>query len=146
MPTAGRLVAALSLAGVALIMSLLIMPLMPESTDFGYFIPVNIGLGLLLGWTVMGRRAGRGSTPAINMGFIGVFSLMFWGLAVQSINEMVRLSMRNRYSDVGEAILDTLKIGAKFFATIATVEIGVAFVICAVLAGLLTELAAKTWR
>ena len=68
MPDAARLVAAVSLAIIAWIVSGLIPPLMPEGTDFGYFAFVNVGLGILCGWLVMGRRAGRGITAAINNG------------------------------------------------------------------------------
>ena len=60
MPTAARLMAALCLAVVGLVVSEMVKPLMPESTDFGYFVQVNIVLGLGVGWFVMGRRAGRG--------------------------------------------------------------------------------------
>ena len=146
MPTAARLIAAISLAITGFVLSLLVMPLMPESTDFGYFIPVNIGLGLLVGWFVMGRRAGRGVTPAINNGFTGVFVLMFWGVAVQAINEMVRLSMRNRYDGPGEAMVAVFEIGAEYALIIATVQIGLAFVACSLITGLVTEIAARNWR
>ena len=79
MPSAARLVAAVGLAVLAFIASGMIMPLMPESTDFGYFTIVNMVLGVLCGWFVMGKRAGRGTTAAINNGFTGMVSLVFWG-------------------------------------------------------------------
>ncbi len=146
MPTAARLMAAACLAVVAFIVSGMVMPLMPESTDFGYFTIVNICLGLLCGWFVMGRRAGRGTTAAINNGLTGVFVLVLWGIGVQSINEMVRLAMRNRYDGAFEAIVATFQIGAKFGLIIATVPIGIMLVIGAVVSGLLTETASNRWR
>src|SRR6056297_2390291 len=97
MPTAARLMAAFCLAVVGYVISEMVKPLMPESTDFGYFVPLNITLGIFVGWIVMGRRAGRGTTSAINNGLTGVFVLMLWGVGVQAANEMVRLAMRNRY-------------------------------------------------
>ena len=146
MPTAARLMAAVCLAVVAYIISRMVMPLMPESTDFGYFIPLNIVLGLCVGWIVMGKRAGLGTTPGINNGLTGVFVLMLWGIGLQAINEMIRLAMRNRYDDPLEAIVAVFQIGAEFAVIIATVPIGIALVISAVIAGLLTEFAAKRWR
>lgn len=146
MPTAARLMAAACLAVVGYVISLMVMPLMPESTDFGYFIPVNIILGLAVGWIVMGPRAGRGTTPGINNGLTGVFVLFLWGIGVQAINEMIRLAMRNRYDGPFEAIVDTFQIGAAFAVVIATVPIGIAFVVSAVISGLLTEFAAGRWR
>ncbi|KIN64976.1 Tellurite resistance protein [Sulfitobacter noctilucicola] len=146
MPTAARLMAAICLAVVGYVVSIMVMPLMPESTDFGYFVPVNVVLGLCVGWIVMGRRAGRGITQAINNGLTGVFVLMLWGVAIQAINEMVRLAMRNRYDGPFEAIVATFNIGAEFAVLIATVPIGIVLLISALVSGLLTEYAGKKWR
>ncbi|NNE53258.1 MAG: TrgA family protein [Sulfitobacter sp.] len=146
MPTAARLMAALCLAVVGFVVSEMVKPLMPESTDFGYFVQVNIILGLAVGWFVMGRRAGRGTTAAINNGLTGVFVLFLWGIGVQAANEMVRLAMRNRYDGPLEAITDAFKIGAEFGLTIATVPIGIVFVVSAVISGLLTDYANRRWR
>jgi len=146
MPTAARLVASLCLAVVGFVMSQIVMPLMPESTDFGFFVPVNIGLGILAGWLVMGKRAGRGTVQAINNGLTGVFVLVLWAIAVQAINEMVRLAMRNRYDDVFESITAIFEIGAEYAYLIATVPFGIAFLVGAVVSGLLTEFAGKRWR
>ena len=146
MPTAARLVAAICIAIVAFVVSRMVMPLMPESTDFGYFIPVNIVLGLLVGWFAMGKRAGRGTTAAINNGLTGVFLLMLWGIGVQATNEMVRLAMRNRYDGALEALTAIFEIGAEYALIVATVPIGIALLIGAVVSGLLTEFAGNRWR
>ena len=146
MPTAARLVSAVCLMIVAYILSLMVMPLMPESTNFGYFIPVNLCLGLAIGWTVMGSRVGRGTTAAINNGFTGIVVLLLWGLTVQSINEMVRLAMKNRYDGPFEAIVAVFYIGIDWALVIATVPIGIVCVVSAVIIGLLAEAAGKRWR
>ncbi|MEM5544671.1 TrgA family protein [Sulfitobacter sp. AS92] len=145
MPTGARLMAAISLAVLAFILSGMVVPLMPESTDFGYFLPLNIVLGLLVGWSVMGRRAGRGTTAAINNGLAGVFVLMLWAIFLQAANEMVRLALRNRYDDPFEAIVAVFQIGAEFGVMIATVPMAVALVVGAVISGLLTEFAYNRW-
>jgi len=146
MPTAARLMAAICMAVVAFVISGMVKPLLPESTDFGYFVPVNIVLGLGVGWFVMGRRAGRGTTAAINNGLTGVFVLMLWGVGVQATNEMIRLAMRNRYDGAFEALVAVFQIGAEYAVIIATVSIGIVLVVSAVIAGLLTELAERKWR
>jgi hypothetical protein len=145
MPTAARLMGAICLAIVGFVISGMVMPLMPESTDFGYFIPVNIVLGLLAGWFVMGPRAGRGITAAINNGLTGVFVLMLWGVSVQAINEMVRLAMRNRYDNAFEALTAAFQIGAEYAWLICTAPIGIALLICALLSGLITEFVGNRW-
>ena len=146
MPTAARLMGAVCLAVVGAIISYMVMPLMPESTDFGYFVHVNVVLGILVGWIVMGSRAGRGFTWAINNGLTGVFVLFLWGILLQAINEMMRLAMRNRYDGPFEAIAAVFQIGAEFAVIIATVPIGIAFVVAAVISGLMTEYASNQWR
>ncbi len=146
MPDASKLMAAVCLAILAFIVSGQIMPLMPESTDFGYFTWVNMAIGALVGWFVMGRRAGRGITSAVNNGLTGVASMVFWGIFVQAANEMVRLAMRNRYDNAFEALIAIFEIGAEYglilidFTVIATLIVG------AVLSGLATEYAWRTWR
>jgi len=65
MPTAARLMAALCLAVVGYVVSDMVVPLMPENTDFGRFHYVNAVLGALVGWLIMGPRGGRGPTAAI---------------------------------------------------------------------------------
>ena len=145
MPTGARLMAAISLAVLAFILSGMVVPLMPESTDFGYFLPLNIVLGLLVGWFVMGRRAGRGITAAINNGLAGVVVLMLWAIFLQAANEMVRLALRNRYDDPFEAIVAVFQIGAEFGVMIATVPMAMALVVGAVISGLLTEFAYNRW-
>lgn len=146
MPTAARLVAAICLAIVALVVSGMIMPLMPESTDFGYFVPLNIILGLLAGWIIMGPRVGRGTTAAINNGLTGVFVMMLWGIGIQACNEMVRLAMKKRYDSAMEAVVAIFQISAEFGLIVATVPIGLFLLVSAVLSGLVTEAAGKRWR
>lgn len=145
MPTGARLMAAISLAVLAFFLSGMVVPLMPESTDFGYFLPLNVLLGLVVGWRVMGKRAGRGMVAAINNGLAGVFVLMLWAIFLQAANEMVRLALRNRYDDPFEAIVAVFQIGAEFGVMIATLPIGVALVVGAVITGLLTEFAYNRW-
>ncbi|MCR8826621.1 TrgA family protein [Pseudosulfitobacter koreensis] len=146
MPDAARLVAALSMALLAFIVSAQIVPLMPESTDFGYFYPVNIVLAALVGWLVMGRRAGRGVTSAVNNGLTGMLVFVLWGLFIQGCNEMIRLAMRNRYDDPFEAIVAIFEIGAEY-GLIMLVPLVIGTLIAGgVLAGLATEVAWRKWR
>ena len=146
MPTGARLMAAISLAVLAFVLSGMVVPLMPESTDFGYFLPLNVVLGLIVGWRVMGRRAGRGIVAAINNGFAGVFVLMLWAIFLQAANEMVRLALRNRYDGPFEAIGAIIRIGLKDGAVLLAPHIIATLLIGGVLAGLATEFAWRRWR
>ncbi|MFD2741115.1 TrgA family protein [Sulfitobacter aestuarii] len=146
MPTAARLTAAVCLALVAFVVSGMIKPLWPESTDFGYFTQVNMLIGLCAGWIVMGARVGRGITAAIHNGLAGVFVLLIWGLGVQAIHEMMRLAMRNRYDNVFEAVTAVAQIAAKFGAQILTLPVALALIMGGVISGLMAEYADKRWR
>jgi len=146
MPDGASLTAALCLAVIAFVVSGQIMPLMPEGTDFGYFTYVNMAIGVLSGWIVMGKRAGKGITAAINNGLTGVVSMVFWGLFVQGCNEMVRLAMRNRYDGPFEAIFAVFEIGYEYAVTIAVPNVIVTLLIGSVIAGLATEYAWRSWR
>jgi len=146
MPDAARLVAALSLMVIAFVITGQIIPLFPEGTNFGYFLYVNLAIGALSGWIIMGKRAGKGTTAAINNGITGVVVMMFWGLFVQGANEMFRLANRNRYDGPFEAIIAIFEIGADYGLMILQVNILVTLLIGSVLAGLATEYAWRTWR
>ena len=146
MPTAARLVAALCLALLAFIVSGQVKDQFPEGTYFGWFTQVNIALGLVVGWTVMGRRAGRGLTPAINNGITGVAVLLFWGLFVQAANKMIELAMRNRYGGPFEALTDVLRIMGDYGLKLLTPGIVATLLIGALVSGLVVEKASKMWR
>jgi len=146
MPNAARLVAALCLALLAFIVSGQIMPLMPEGLDFGYFTYVNIAVGVLTGWIVMGKRAGSGTTAAINNGITGVVAMVFWALFIQGTYEMVRLAMRNRFDGPFEALVAIVEIGADYGLTIMVPQVIISLLVGAVASGFATEYAARTWR
>lgn len=146
MPTGARLTAALCLALLAFLLSGEIMPLMPEGTNFGYFTPLNMCLGLLVGWFVMGKRAGRGFVPALNNGVSGVAVLLFWGLFIQGAYEMFRLAMRNRYGGPFEALSAIFTIGLDYAIVIFVPEVIVTVLIGAIVSGLATENASRRWR
>lgn len=146
MPDAAKLMAAVGMAVLAFVVSFMIMPLFEEDTNFGWFVHVNVVLGVLVGWTVLGSRAGRGITSAINVGLTAPVVLVFWGLFVQSCNEMIRIAMKNRYDGAFEAIVAIFEIMAKWALLMTTIPIWATLVAGGVVVGLLTEFAWRTWR
>ncbi|WP_170469704.1 TrgA family protein [Ruegeria conchae] len=146
MPTASRLVAAACLVVLAFIVSSMVIANGEEGKDYGYFTVVNIALGWICGWKIMGKRAGRGWTAGINNGLTGVASLVFWGLFVQGTYEMFRLAMRHRYDGPFEALIAIFKIGVEFGEQLLAPEILITLGVGAVATGLLTEIASRRWR
>ena len=146
MPDAAKLVAALGLGVLAFIVSGMIMPLFEEDTNFGWFTYVNVAVGLISGWMVIGTRAGRGMTSAINVGLTGPIVMVFWCLFIQSCNEMVRVAMKNRYDGAFEALVDVFQIGAEWALLMSTTPIWATLLVGGVITGVLTEMAWRNWR
>lgn len=146
MPTAAKLVAALCLAALGYVVSDLIRPLMPASTDFGMFNFVNALLGLVVGWTVVGNRAGRGMSAAIGNGFTGTAALVFWGLFVQATNEMVRRSFARHFDSMVEAIAAIFEHMVEYGEIMIDAKVIVVLLLGGIAAGIVTEFAASRWR
>jgi len=139
MRTAARLTAAVCLALMGYALSRMIMPLMPTSTQFGYFIPTNIALGLIVGWRVVGSRVGGGISEGITIGVTGAVVLVFWGLFVQSGREMIEKAMMHRFDGVGDALVGMIGIGAEYFLIIATVPIIAVVLLGGAVSGIVTN-------
>lgn len=146
MPTAARLVAAAGLALIAFLVSGMVIPLLPEGLDMGYFTQINIAVGAVSGWVVMGKRAGRGTVPAINNGLGGVAVMLFWALFIYGSIEMFDRAMRNRYGGPFEAVAAIFELIAEYGLLISTVNIIATVVIGGILTGLATESASRRWK
>ncbi|MEO0378825.1 MAG: TrgA family protein [Pseudomonadota bacterium] len=146
MPDAAKLVAAVGMAALAFIVSFMIMPLFEEDTNFGWFVHVNVVVGFFVGWTVLGSRAGRSITSAINVGLTAPVVMVFWCLFVQSCNEMTRIAMKNRYDGAFEALVAIFEIGAEWALLMTTIPIWTTLLVGGMIVGLMTEYAWRTWR
>jgi hypothetical protein len=146
MPDSAKLVAALFLGALGFVLSDMIKPLFEEDFIFGYFNYVNTLLGVFVGWTMVGRRAGRGITAAVNNGITGMVSLIFLGVFVQACNEMLRLALRSRYDSAFEALMAVVQIGLDYFILMSTVPIWGVAIAGGVVAGLITEVIWFRWR
>lgn len=144
--TAARLVAAILLAITGWLASQLIMPLMPEATAFGIFAYVNAALGAMVGWVVIGSRAGRGMSNAIGVGITAAVALIFWGLLVQSSREMFALANKRRYDGPIEAMVGVFEIGVEYLAIMATPTVIGALLVGGIVSAVLSERAARVWR
>lgn len=146
MPTAARLVAALTLGVLAIIVSFLIMPLMPEGTDFGNFPWVNMAIGALCGWLLMGPRVGRGFVGAVNNGLTGVTVMLAAGLLFQGAAKMFKQANRQAYDDPFEALADIFVLALEYFFVIAVPSVLITLAIGGLISGLMTENAGRRWR
>lgn len=146
MPTAARLVAAISLALVALGVSVMVMARMTEITNFGWFVQVNLGLGLVIGWMLMGPQARPGLAATLNNGITSAVVLTVCALAVQGGYEMFRLALNRRYHGLGEAIGGIVRNMIDYAQVLANPEIPAALLLGGLLAAAATRFAARMWR
>ncbi len=146
MPDAAKLVAAILIGVTGYLASLLIMPLMPASINFGNFAYYNALIGICVGWSVMGKRAGRGITAAINNGFSGAFMLVLWGLFLHSCFQMFDRALNNWYSGVLSAMAAIFQFMAEYGLIMLDIKVLFTLVAGGLLAGLATEYAWRTWR
>lgn len=146
MPTAARLICAGVLVITAFYVSGLVMPLMPEGTDFGIFTYVNMAIGFVAGWRVTGARAGKGTVSGITNGLTGMIVMVFWALFVQGANEMFARAMKHRYDGPFEAVGAIFQLGFEYGVMIFVPNILASLLIGGVVAGLAGEFAAKRWR
>ncbi|WP_295315454.1 TrgA family protein [Roseobacter sp.] len=146
MPDAAKLVAAALIGLLAFIVSFQIIPLFPESVAFGNFAFYNAVLGVVTGWVVMGKRAGRGVTAAVNNGLGGAMMLTLWGLFIYSCAQMFDRAMDNWYNGAFTALGAIFEFMAEYALVIMDTKVITSLVVGGIFAGLLTEFAWRTWR
>lgn len=147
MPTAARLMAAIGFALVAFFASESFIFELPEGTNTGLFSELNAGLGAIVGWLVMGRLAGRGYNAATTTGFRTTATLVFYALLLHSLYEMIRDSMKLRYSGPGDAISGMFeKIIDYGYLMITSAPVMIILLLGGVLAAWLTEWANARWN
>lgn len=146
MPTIPKLVAAICLMITAYIASKLVMALLPESTDFGIFLPLNMAFGFLTGWFYTGALSNTRMAEAVSYGLTGAAVLTFLALFAQSANEMVRLAMRHRYGGPFEAIAAVFRIAVDFAGEVFTPNVILTLAVGGLLAGVLSFMASKRWK
>jgi hypothetical protein len=145
MPTGAKLMAAICLAVLAFVLSQMIIPLLPETIQLGYFVPVNMAIGALTGWGVMGPRAGGGIKMGISNGLTGAIVLVLWGVFTQAVLEMLKHSLRKKYDGLGEAFIAVIEFGSEYILIMATVPIALTIVVGGVISGIITNRAKKNW-
>ncbi|MCR9148221.1 MAG: TrgA family protein [Rhodobacteraceae bacterium] len=145
MPTAAKAAVAVMMAVLAWVASEMFRPLMPEGTDFGLFNEVNVALGLVCGWLVIGTRLGYGIADAIGAGLTGVGAMVCWALFLQSFNEMLRLALDRRYDGPVEGIMAIFTIAVDYGAVMIDTPLIVLLVAGGIVIGLLGELVARRW-
>lgn len=143
MPTMPRLFAAICLAALAFVLSEQVKIHFDEDKNFGLFNLINVGLGFVIGWQVIGSRVGRGMSAAAGNGVTAGLVLLFWALFAHSAVRMVELAMRKKYDNILEASAAVFQLMWDNLLLISTPMFFVIFLAGALISGLVAELTSK---
>lgn len=140
MPTAGRLVAAILLGGLAYFCATLVIAIWPVDYNFGWFKEFSGLVGVVMGWRVIGKRLGRGIMPGVGAGLTGLGAMLFWLFLLLSFNEMIGRSLDLRYSGPFEALNGMFEISYEWFLNINNPRLWAILVVGSMVVGLIAEL------
>lgn len=146
MPTAAKLVAGILFAALAWFVSEQVKVVLPsEGRGATLLSPLNAALGFVMGWRVMGLRAGGGFTPAVGFGLTTVFATFFWSLLIWSGYEMIERALRRRYRDPIDALEDMGQVMLDYAILVVTPTIVGAAVIGSFVCAMITEYFSRRW-
>lgn len=147
MPTAAKLFAAFAFALVGFFAAEVMKPSFPEGQNLGAFSIVCGLIGIYVGWRVMGPNAGQSTPKAMATGIRASATLVFWGLVVFSIREMLLRSVDQRYGGVMEALEGTFDLVREYAILVATSQMTlVVLLVGGILAGMFSNWAARHWN
>lgn len=144
--TAAKLIGAILMGGLGIVISELVKPLLPEGTDPGHLTLVNLCIGLVFGWKILGKRAGRGIWEAVNNGLTTVIVMVIVGLFTQGANEMLRRSLLSAYDSPIFAVKESFRFSIGYGAYLLDPTIIAALFGGVVVGGIVTEIASRHWR
>lgn len=146
MPTAGKLVAALTTALLAMVLSEQVVTVLPPGMAIGSFTYINGIAGLFFGWRFTGRRAGWGYSLSVSRAVTSNAVLVIVLLFYHSFRLMILRSMQATFSTFGDALNAGFQNMGNYGFLLLNWEFGLLFAFGSVLVGLATEFAAKRWR
>ena len=146
MPTAAKIVGAISFAIFGYFAALAVIPVLPEGTQIGRMREISAFIGLLNGWFVMGRLTGKGYRAGIGSGIRTAITVVIWALLVFAIYEMVLRSTKLRYDGPMEAVTAAFGLMLEYGKLLLTKEIIATILIVGGICGAITEWAGKRWK
>ncbi len=145
MPTAAKLVAAVMFAAVGFLAAQAYVPSLPEGTQIGFLREICAGLGLVIGWFVMGRLVGKGYVEAVGFGIRTSVTVLFWAVLGFSIYEVILRSTKMMYDGPMEALLGVFDLVIYYGKMMGSPEFIGTLLIGGVLGGIAAEWAGRRW-
>lgn len=146
MPTAAKLVSAVFFAAVGFLAAQAFVPLLPAGTQIGFFREICAGLGLIVGWVVMGGLVGKGYVEAAGFGIRSSVTILFWATLGFSIYEMILRSTHMMYDGPMQAILGVFDLMIYYGKMMGDAGFIGTLMIGGILGGVAAEWAGRRWR
>ena len=120
---------------------------MPAGQGAGLFPVVCAGLGLVIGWHVLGgfldRRRGR--VEAMGTGLRAALTVAIVALCLFALREVAILAIDGRYRDPVQAVLDVFSWVLRLGAGMLRADVMAALIFGGLLGGALAHMAAARW-
>lgn len=145
MPTAPKLIAGILFAALAWFVTDLFKPQLPAGTQMGWLSPVNAGVGFLMGWRIVGARAGGTLKAALGYALTTAAAIVFWCLFIWAAYLMVVQSTRMRYQGPIDALQDMGMMMVQYGQLLARPDILGSLLVGALVFGWITEEVARRY-
>lgn len=147
-PTAARLVAGLALAAVAWLTAHLYALALPEGQQAGLVREICAGLGLVIGWRVLGGFLDqrRGRVEAMGTGLRAALTVALSALILFALREVALRAIDGRYRDPMQAVLDVFSRILHLGAGMLRADVMAALLLGGLLGGALAHMAAARWN
>jgi hypothetical protein len=146
MPTAAKLFAGVLFAALGWYAAHVFRLELPEGSRVGFLREGTALIGLICGWRILGRLAGRGYFASIGTAFRTALTMVFFTLLLFSIYLMVMDSVRMRYDGPMEAVLGIFDKMLEFGRLVGAPQVIGVLAAGSVLAAILTEFAGRRWK
>lgn len=145
MPTAGRLSAAVFFFIFGWHVALEATPFFPDGVAPWFMLPVSITVAVLVGWVVVGSRAGGGYFSAIGIGITAAVTYAIWYLFVMCFEEMISRALRRSYDGPIEGLVDVFDLMLDLGARLADQNLLITIVAGAIICALISEYFGKRY-
>lgn len=145
MPTGAKLVAAIGFAGLAFLISSMVINVLPPGAKTTWLWPVNVALSGICGWKILGSRAMGSFRLAIGSGLTASAASALLCIFGHSIGQMVKLSLRKTYSSATEATVAVFEISFEWIQVLSTPELLLTLFIGGMFVAVLAWKAGKVW-
>lgn len=138
-PTAAKLIAGLLFAILAFFVTGLVIPNIPYGNPTLGFGLCNAVIGFLMGWRIVGRRAGEGYGFGAAYGVTAAVAIVFWVLLFWAGREMIDRALDIRYKDPTEALEEMVRMMIDYAGYMLDNNVLPALFVGAVFCGVVTE-------